>query len=80
MFKAVLAYAYSADAIKVVEGEGLGTFIEPIVDFPASSLPYVEIFIPEGSNKKLAQVRLTSECFKYLHGNRAIEKLIPYLL
>jgi len=79
MFKAVLAYADSAHAIKVVEGEVLGTFIEPSVDFPASSLPYAEIFIPEGATQTLAQLRLTSEGFKYLHRNRAIEKLVKLI-
>ncbi len=76
IFKAVLAYMDSPGNCIVVDGQVAGTFVQPKENFPASSLPYAEIFIPEGATKTLGELRMSAEGKRYLHRNIAIEKLV----
>lgn len=77
-FTAFLVYIDNIDSYKVFTGTITGRLVEPRGPVQDLSLPYREIFIPDGSDKLLSEIKDTEEGKKYRHRFKATQEFINW--
>jgi non-canonical purine NTP pyrophosphatase (RdgB/HAM1 family) len=78
-FLSCLVYMIDPANYHFFEGICRGAILEPLSVIPNSNLPYTYMFVPEGQNKTMAQLRNTEEEKEFHHRLKAVKQLVNYI-